>query len=124
MITMGFKAIHDTEVKLEKMIGGAHGTSVRWLITEKDGAEHFAMRLFEMSPGGQSPHHSHEWEHEVFVLEGECLVVCGEEKKTVGPRYAIFIPPNAIHHFSNESNKTLKFLCMVPHHRKSASGSP
>ncbi len=75
---MGFKAIHDTEVKLEKMIGGAHGTSVRWLITEKDGAEHFAMRLFEMNPGGQSPHHSHEWEHEVFVLEGECLVVCGE----------------------------------------------
>jgi quercetin dioxygenase-like cupin family protein len=121
MITMGFKAIHNTEVKLEKMVGGAQGTAVRWLITKKDGAAHFAMRLFEMNPGGSSPHHSHDWEHEVFVLEGECLVVCEDEKRTVGPGYAIFIPPNAVHHFSNDSDRILKFLCMVPHHHKSTS---
>jgi len=49
------------------------GTSklrVRWLITKEIGAKNFAMRLFEMEPGGYSPLHSHPWEHEVFILEG------------------------------------------------------
>ena len=35
----------------------------------------FAVRLFEIEPGGYSPHHSHSWEHEIFVLEGNGVVI-------------------------------------------------
>jgi quercetin dioxygenase-like cupin family protein len=114
---MGFKAVHYSEVKADEVTEcGAEGTKIRWLITKDDGAGHFAMRYFEMAPGGHSPHHSHKWEHEVFVLEGECLVVCGDQKKRVGSGSAVFIPPNVQHNFRNEGKGSLKFICLVPHH--------
>lgn len=50
---------------------GAKNMRIRWLITKKDGAENFAMRLFEVEPNGYTPWHQHDWEHEVFILEGE-----------------------------------------------------
>jgi quercetin dioxygenase-like cupin family protein len=114
---MGFKAVHYSEINAEGMDEcGVGNVNIRWLITQKDGAEHFAMRYFEMAPGGQSPHHSHEWEHEVFILDGTCLVVCGNQQKKVGAGYAVFIPPNTIHHFENKGANILRFLCLVPHH--------
>ena len=114
---MGFKIVHYSEVKAGEVTEcGAEGTKIRWLITKDDGAEHFAMRYFEMSPGGHSPHHSHTWEHEVFILDGECLVVCGDQRRKVGAGSAVFIPPNAAHHFRNEGEGILKFICLVPHH--------
>lgn len=114
---MTFKAVHYSKIKSDKVTeSGAENTEVRWLITKDDGAEHFAMRLFEMAPGGHSPLHSHKWEHEVFVLEGRCKVICGDETVEVEPGYTVFIPPEIIHNFSNESSKVVKFLCLVPHH--------
>ncbi|UCG36920.1 MAG: cupin domain-containing protein [Candidatus Bathyarchaeota archaeon] len=115
---MVFKAVHYSQIAEGEVAEcGAEGTKVRWLITKDDGAENFAMRIFEMNPGGHSPHHSHKWEHEVFILSGECVVVCENERKKTGPGYAIFIPPNAMHHFRNEGSEVLKFLCLVPLHK-------
>ena len=62
------------------------------------------------------PNHSHKWEHEAFILNGECLVVCGDQRKKVSPGYVVFIPPNVMHHFRNEGTEVLRFLCLVPHH--------
>ena len=117
MTGLAFKAIHYSEAKADEVTeGGAEGTRIRWLITKDDGAPHFALRYFEMSPGGHSPHHSHPWEHEVFILAGKCRVVCGDQTKSVDPGSAVFIPPHETHHFTNEGEDTLKFLCLVPHH--------
>lgn len=117
VIYMGFKALHFSEVEADEVTeSGAEEVKVRWLITKDDGAEHFAMRCFEIAPRGNTPHHSHKWEHEVFILNGECLVVCGDQRKKVGPGYVTFIPPNAMHHFKNEGSGVLRFLCLVPHH--------
>lgn len=114
---MGFKAVHYSKVKADDTTDcNAEGTKVRWLITKGDGAENFAMRCFEMAPKGHSPRHSHKWEHEVFILDGECLVACGNQQKKVGAGYAIFIPPNVMHQFKNEGTEVLRFLCLVPHH--------
>jgi quercetin dioxygenase-like cupin family protein len=60
-------------VEASKAEEGAEKLRVRWLITKEIGAENFAMRLFEMDPGGFSPLHRHPWEHEVFILEGKGL---------------------------------------------------
>jgi quercetin dioxygenase-like cupin family protein len=88
---------------------------VRWLITKEIGAKNFAMRLFEMEPGGYSPLHSHPWEHEVFILEGEGLVVGEGKEKRFRPGDVIFIPPNEKHQFKNSDEKTVKFLCLIPY---------
>ena len=103
--------------KVEAKIAEEEGASklkVRWLITKEMGAPNFAMRLFEMEPGGNSPFHSHPWEHEVFILEGEGLMVSEEGEKKFRPGDVVFILPNEKHQFKNNGEKTVKFLCLVP----------
>ena len=115
---MGFKCVHHSEVKLESVQEtGAEGIKVRWLIKEDDGAPNFAMRLFEIEPKGYSPLHSHNWEHEVYVLEGKCRVTCDREKSDALAGYVVYLPPNAKHQFVNVGKSKLKFLCLVPHHK-------
>ncbi|MCK4434272.1 cupin domain-containing protein [Candidatus Bathyarchaeota archaeon] len=109
------KVFHYKEVEAKDAGKGTSGLSVRWLITKEIGAENFAMRLFEMEPGGSSPFHSHHWEHEVFILEGEGIVVGGGEKREFRAGDVIFIPPNEEHQFENNSEKTVKFLCLIPY---------
>lgn len=108
------KIFHYLDVKAEDADEGASGLRVRWLITSEVGAENFAMRLFEMEPGGYSPLHSHPWEHEVFILEGEGVVLGGGEERKFRAGDVIFIPPNEEHQFRNTSEKTVMFLCLVP----------
>jgi len=103
---------HSVEAKEE---AEASKLKVRWLITKDMGAQNFAMRLFEMEPGGFSPLHAHAWEHEVFILEGEGIVYAGGEERKFKLGDAIFIPPNEEHQFKNNGTKTVKFLCLVPY---------
>jgi len=113
---LGFKAVHFTKISGEDVEEpGVRKVCVRWLITRYDGAENFAMRCFEIEPRGKSAHHAHNWQHEAFILDGDGSVVCGDEKRRVGPGYAIFIPPNAPHHFENIGDDVLRFLCLIPY---------
>jgi quercetin dioxygenase-like cupin family protein len=82
------------------------------------GAPNFAMRLFEVEPKGYSPFHSHPWEHEVFIVEGEGTIVSAEGEKRFKAGDVVFILPNEKHQFKNSSAKDLKFLCIVPHKQK------
>jgi quercetin dioxygenase-like cupin family protein len=109
------KVVHYQNVEAKEANEGASKLRVRWLITKKMGAPNFAMRLFEMEPKGHSPLHSHRWEHEVFILEGEGTVVGGTEEREFTAGNAIFIPPNEKHQFRNDGKKAVKFLCLVPH---------
>lgn len=109
------KIFHYRDVEAKDAGEGTLKLSVRWLITKEMGAENFAMRLFEMEPGGYSPFHSHPWEHEVFILEGEGIVVGGGEERKFRAGNVIFIPPNEKHQLKNNSRKTVKFLCLIPY---------
>jgi len=93
---------------------GAKSVKIKWLISEKDGAPNFLMRHFTVEAGGFTPLHSHEWEHEVYVLEGTGKVRYEDHEEKIEPGDAIFIPPNRTHQFQADSEKPLKFLCMVP----------
>jgi len=108
------KILHYQSVEAKNADEGASKLKVRWLITKEMGAPNFAMRLFEMQPKGHSPLHNHPWEHEVFILEGKGIAISeqGETKFKAGD--VIFIPPNEKHQLKNNSEKTVKFLCLVP----------
>ncbi|UCD14405.1 MAG: cupin domain-containing protein [Thermoplasmatales archaeon] len=82
---------------------------------KKDGAENFAMRLFGIKAGGYTPLHQHDWEHEVYVLEGSSVTqdkTCEEPFKTGD---IFFVPAMEWHQFVNTGKKTLKFLCIIPY---------
>ncbi|MEM2688614.1 MAG: cupin domain-containing protein [Candidatus Bathyarchaeia archaeon] len=109
------KIFHYSEIKAENATEeGASKLKVRWLITKDTGAPNFAMRLFEIEPGGHSPLHAHPWEHEVFVLEGEGTVVGSDGEKRFKAGDVIFVPPNEKHQFRNDGNRIVKFLCLIP----------
>ena len=60
--------------------GEASGIRFYPMITEKDGAPNFAMRLFEIRPSGHTPKHTHGWEHEVVITAGSGFVLKIDEK--------------------------------------------
>lgn len=93
---------------------GAVGCRVRWLVDDKQGAPNFAMRQFEVEPGGHTPKHSHPYEHEVFVLEGAGVVLEGDREHHLQAGDAVLVLPDEVHQFRNTGTTPLKFLCMVP----------
>ena len=93
---------------------GASGITVRWVISEKDGAENFSMRVFEFEPGGYSPYHKHPWEHEVFILEGSGSLIQGGKETPFSKGDVIFIPPGEEHQLKNPSEERMEFICLIP----------
>ena len=92
----------------------AERVNIRILISEKDGAKNFIMRLFEIEPGGYTPLHKHPWEHEVFINEGRGILVFEEKEVSFNKGDVIFILPNELHQFKNTGEKLLEILCMIP----------
>lgn len=112
------KVVHYTEVPLEPVNAeGAEGAQIRWLVAQKDGAPNFAMRMFELAPGGHTPHHVHDWEHEAWVVSGTGKLVTerGEFKFAEGD--AMYVEPHLKHSFHNTGDDVLKFLCIIPHEK-------
>ena len=97
------------------MMDGATGCSVRWLINDTDGAPNFAMRQFSVAPDGHTPKHSHPYEHEVYVLSGNGIVLEGDQEHPITAGDFIYVRPDEIHQFRNTGSTPLTFLCMVPH---------
>ena len=93
---------------------GAKDAEMRLLISKADGAENFAMRMFEIQPGGHTPLHAHAHEHEVFVLERNGIFVCEGQEREFGAEYVIFAPPNKEHCFKNAGDSVLRMLCLIP----------
>jgi quercetin dioxygenase-like cupin family protein len=93
---------------------GAVGVKIQWLVGAHDGPDNFFMRLFELEPGGRTPRHAHDWEHEVFVLAGEGSVSSEEANRPIGPESVVHIRPGEVHQFQNTGTETLRFLCLVP----------
>jgi quercetin dioxygenase-like cupin family protein len=110
------KIIHSQDILKEKSsLKGTQGTTLRWLIAQKDGAPHYAMRLFEIEPGGSIPVHAHEdIEHEIFIVEGEARCSDGNEEFPVQAGDALLILPNDKHSFRNISDKPFRFICVIP----------
>lgn len=105
-----FESVTQAPVTME----GSSGCQVRWLVDEQNGAPNFAMRQFEVAPGGYTPKHSHPYEHEVFVLEGQGVVLEGEVEHPLKPGDFVLVTPDEVHQFRNTGATPLKFLCLVP----------
>ncbi len=110
------KIVHFDQVKLEPVNAeGAEGTMIRWLVAQKDGAPNFALRMFEVEPGGHTPYHQHDWEHEVYVLEGEGVLQTDRGELPFGAHDAMYVDPGMWHAFKNTGDTVMKFLCIIPH---------
>lgn len=93
---------------------GAEKVKMRLLLSEQDGAPNFRMRLFEVEEGGCSPYHSHDYEHEVLVLEGTGELLGKEKRHALNSGDVVLVSPNEEHQFRNTGNDRFKFICLIP----------
>ena len=95
-------------------VEGAVGVRKAGLISGADSSPTAAMRLFEIEPGGQTPYHTHDWEHVIYVLEGRGALRTeqGEAEFLAGD--SLIAEPNEQHNFVNKGDGPLRFLCVVP----------
>lgn len=109
------KVNHHTDIELKPVeMEGAANTKVRQLIGQNVSAANFAMRMFEIEPGGHTPRHQHDYEHEIYVLEGEGTVVEGDTQHSLKAGDVVYVHPNDIHQFRNNGSATMKMLCLIP----------
>ncbi|HPD47118.1 MAG TPA: cupin domain-containing protein [Anaerohalosphaeraceae bacterium] len=96
-------------------IEGAKDVSVRVIFGPADNAPTFAMRVFELAPGGHTPFHTHPFEHEAVVLSGRVGLVTPEGTKPLDVGDMLLVMPNEKHQFKNLSDEdSARFMCLVP----------
>ena len=93
---------------------GADGVTIRLLIHPGDGAPNFTMRQFDLAPGGYTPKHEHEWEHEAYIVAGSGTVLTPDGDKPVSAGDCIFVAAGEVHQFRSSGSEGLKFLCLIP----------
>jgi quercetin dioxygenase-like cupin family protein len=113
------KLVNCCQVRSEPVADeGAKDTTIAWALSEKDGAPNFSMRIFRIQPGGYTPFHSHSWEHEIFIIGGEGILVDeGEEYRLKAGDIAL-VSPQERHQFRNNGQQIWEFLCLVPNDRR------
>ena len=90
------------------------GAQKRVVFGQDEGAPTFAMRIFDVPPGGGSSDHAHDFEHEVLVLKGEGVLKGSWGDAPFKAGSALFIPANERHQLLNTGSANLQFACMVP----------
>ena len=93
---------------------GASGVHMRVVIGPDQGAPNFVMRVFDVAPGGHSPYHTHDFEHEVFVLGGRGIHVEEGREEPLAPGDVVYVSPGVIHQFRAAGDMGLRFICVVP----------
>lgn len=88
------------------------GGKIRWLITHRDGAKNFSMRLITLPKEKSTPNHSHDYEHEIFVLEGDGEAQLDDKLIPVGKNSFLFIPGGSQH--TIRAKDDMKLICVVP----------
>ena len=90
------------------------GVVKREVINASDGAPNFCMRVFEVGTGSSTPFHSHQWEHEVFVLSGKGVVTGEQGEIPIEKDSVVFVAPEEKHCFVSTGKDPLRFICVIP----------
>ena len=90
------------------------GVSVRRLIGPAEEAPNFALRYFEIEPGGWTSLDQHAHDHGVVVMRGQGRVRLGEEEFDITFGDVVYVPGNEVHQFKNTGEETFGFFCVIP----------
>ena len=119
---MLIRNIHETPTKPVAM-DGVKGVTMAVMCGRADGAPHFALRNFVVEAGGHSPRHAHDYEHEVFIVDGSGEVLLEGAYRPIKSGDVIYVPADQEHQFRAGANG-LRFLCLVPMSRNCGDPTP
>ncbi|MBN1297734.1 cupin domain-containing protein [bacterium] len=100
--------VHDVRIE------GAQGVRKAVLLGESDGAVNFIMREFRVAPGGYTPFHRHNFEHEVYVIRGQGVLRTDDGDRVIRTGTVCLVIPDRNHQFLTTGTEELVFLCIIP----------
>ncbi len=105
---------------------GVKDATMSVMVGRADGAPNFAMRQFAVEPGGHTPRHSHDYEHEVFVVGGRGTILLEGRERPIRGGDVIYVPAEEVHQFKSamDQKEPLRFLCLVPMSRNCGDPTP
>ncbi|MHA1370484.1 MAG: cupin domain-containing protein [Promethearchaeota archaeon] len=109
------KHYHYKERELKPVsLYNSKNTTIR-ILADADDVPNFIMRRFEIAPGGSIGVHSHLEEHEIYILEGEVVLIDDKgNRETVKKDEYVWIPPLESHGYLNEKDEHVVFICVIP----------
>ncbi len=102
---------------------GTQGLTMSVMVGQSDNAPNFAMRHILVEPGGHSPRHSHDYEHEVYIVKGKGTVLLQGKDQPIRTGDVVYVPADHEHQF-RAGDQGLSFLCLVPVTRNCGSCTP
>jgi len=99
-------------------VDGVSQVSETWLIGKKEGAQNFAMRYYQLEPGGSSRKEQHPYDHGILILQGRGEVLIDQDISSFERGDIIYIPPDALHQLSNTGTDLMGFICVIPARRE------
>ncbi len=110
MYVVNYKKRELKDVEMAK----SQKVTMRWLVGRQTGAKTYAMRIFEIAPGGIVPLHTHLEEHEIFVLHGKAKII-GDIGGIAKKDDVVFVPSNEPHGYDNtDGSEIFRFICVIP----------
>jgi quercetin dioxygenase-like cupin family protein len=91
----------------------SNGVAFYPVLTARDGTPNFAMRLFEIAPGGNTPKHRHDWEHEVYIISGKGSVLKDDNFFEIEKDDFVYVEPMELHQF-RAGEGGMSMICVVP----------
>ncbi len=102
---------------------GVKGIAMAVMVGREDGAPNFALRSFDVEPGGHSPKHQHDYEHEVYIVDGAGEVLLEGAYRPLRKGDVVYVPADHEHQF-RAGSAGMKFLCLVPMSRNCGDPTP
>ena len=105
----------DSLEKIAVTMDGAKDVFKQTPISGADGAPVFSFRVFTIMPGGNTPYHTHPFEHVNYIIDGAGVLVTetGEERLIQKGDFALVLP-NEKHSYKNTgAEKPLLVICAV-----------
>lgn len=114
----------DAETTTPVDLDGVKDVSMRVLLGRDGGMPNFSMRHFVVDSGGHTPHHQHDYEHQVVVLDGTGEASSSEGTQQIRRGDVLYIEADEPHQFRNSGAIPLQFLCLVPLTRRNGDEVP
>jgi quercetin dioxygenase-like cupin family protein len=96
-------------------MAGAKGVIKQVPLSVKDGAPNFSFRVFTIEPGGNTPLHSHPFEHLNYIISGTGMLMEGDTGHPVRQGDFALVLPGETHQYRNTSlEHPLVLICAVP----------
>lgn len=84
------------------------------MVGPEQGWNDYVMRMIELEKDGYTPHHTHDWPHINYVVEGNGILHMNGKDSPVSSGSYAYVPSGTTHQFKNSGNGTFRFICIVP----------